>query len=32
MPIINIADPNDHQGRSYKEINAEKLHKIPIIH
>ena len=33
MPIfINVADlkdPDDPQSRSYREINAEKLHKIP---
>lgn len=34
MPVfINVADlkdPDDSQGRSYREINAEKSHKIPI--
>jgi len=33
MEFINIADlkdPSDPQGRSYREINAEKKHGIPI--
>lgn len=34
MPIfVNIADlkdPDDPQGRSYREINTEKVHTIPI--
>ena len=34
MPqFINIADlkdPNDPQGRTYREVNREKAHKIPI--
>lgn len=31
--IVNIADlqdPNDPQGRSYRQVNAEKKHAIPI--
>ena len=34
MPIfVNVADlkdPDDPQGRSYREVNAEKIHSIPI--
>lgn len=33
MEFINIADlkdPNDPHGRSYREINAEKSHGIPL--
>lgn len=28
--VADLKDPNDPQGRSYREINAEKLHNIPI--
>lgn len=28
--IADLKDPNDLQGRSYREVNAEKLHNIPI--
>ncbi len=28
--IHNFIDPNDPDGRSYKQINAEKEHQIPI--
>ena len=28
--ITDLKDPNDTQGRSYREVNAGKLHKIPI--
>jgi len=33
MDLINIADlkdPNDVYGRSYRQVNAEKTHNIPI--
>lgn len=33
MPLINIADlidPNDSKSRSYREVNAEKQHRIPV--
>lgn len=34
MPEIeilhNLKDPSDSQGRSYKEVNLEKKHKIPV--
>ena len=32
-PFINIADlmdPNDSQGRSYREVNTDKEHNIPL--
>ena len=28
--ISDLKDPNDPQGRSYREVNAEKQHAIPI--
>lgn len=31
--LINIADlrdPNDPQGRTYRQVNAEKGHKVPV--
>ena len=31
--VINIADlkdPNDSQGRSYREVNVDKIHKMPL--
>lgn len=33
QPFINIADlkdPDDPQGRSYRQVNAEKQHNIPL--
>ena len=33
MHILNVADikyPNDPQGRSYRQVNAERVHKIPL--
>jgi hypothetical protein len=28
--IADLQDPDDAQGRSYRQVNAEKVHKIPI--
>jgi len=28
--IHDLKDPNDPQGRSYKEVNAKKTHQIPV--
>ena len=28
--IADLEDPDDPQGRSYREVNADKTHKIPI--
>jgi hypothetical protein len=28
--LHDMVDPNDKQGRSYKQVNAEKTHNIPI--
>lgn len=28
--VSDLQDPNDPQGRSYKEVNAERVHNIPI--
>src|SRR5712675_2217234 len=33
MSFINVADlidPNDKQGRSYRQVNSEKIHNIPL--
>lgn len=33
MTVINVADivdPDDEQGRTYRQVNAEKVHNIPI--
>jgi len=33
IEIVNVADlrdPKDHAGRSYRQVNAERMHSIPI--
>ena len=28
--VADLMDPSDHQGRTYRQVNAEKTHAIPI--
>lgn len=30
MMIADLRDPNDPQGRTYRQVNAEKTHTLPI--
>jgi hypothetical protein len=30
IPISDLRDPSDPQGRSYREVNAAKTHKYPV--